>query len=604
MLEELANIIISESFVHVFNISEDGLYLLKVSARAKNEKQINSTDDEDLLVEIDGRKFSKLDNLQRYADSPAAFSGGRLHNKLKTVFILIYLSKGKHSIKFIPDGKPRLEGFSIKMLGQNLSQVELDLNEQAEDGDRRPWLTFVLVDLPIRQLQTNVKTEKRPRDSDDLRLIINNVVKRNFVNYFRKLWFWLGFSAKDAVKGDVFEIEKKRGLHYVEFWADRMPVLQRIVFVLGDYTKRTPTVYDPEWTGDFDDDSEQMVLARAIYGEARSTPTEAKIAVACSIRNRVNDKRWGKSYHEVILQPKQDSAFNKNDNNHPFVIDPLCSGSQRDKEAWLECFEIAGQIMAGEHDDPTLGANHYYRDFIPAPYWTKDRNAVFKVKIDNILFYCLGRGPRGIILLNMILLPMQIIFLLSLSLPFFVVSEIHNEILWQKALNYEPPIEEEIFVDDKNIKVIEFPAKPKTVAELVKGKEAGKFYIIEDEVAKVIFGKNGEKNLKYFTNNNLYKSHLRVSPDGEKLAFYQDVHSREETFDYDDDEARERYYSNHTTLQMMEIGDNLERADLKEIYRGSYKTSSWHWLDNNRVMVKINVGTGYLQCLDLNIYTG
>jgi len=82
------------------------------------------------------------------------------------------------------------------------------------------------------------------------------------------------------------------------------------------------------------------------------------------------------------------------------------------------------------------------------------------------------------------------------------------------------------------------------------------------------------------------------------------VHSREETFDYDDDEARERYYSNHTTLQMMEIGDNLERADLKEIYRGSYKTSSWHWLDNNRVMVKINVGTGYLQCLDLNIYTG
>lgn len=46
-----------------------GLYLLVVTARVKGEKEVGGTDDEDLRVEIDGRKFSK-----------AAFSGGKTKN--------------------------------------------------------------------------------------------------------------------------------------------------------------------------------------------------------------------------------------------------------------------------------------------------------------------------------------------------------------------------------------------------------------------------------------------------------------------------------------------------------------------------------------------
>lgn len=40
-----------------FAIDMEGIYLIKVEARARSEKQLSGTDDEDLRIEIDKRKF-------------------------------------------------------------------------------------------------------------------------------------------------------------------------------------------------------------------------------------------------------------------------------------------------------------------------------------------------------------------------------------------------------------------------------------------------------------------------------------------------------------------------------------------------------------------
>lgn len=183
-----------------------------------------------------------------------------------------------------------------------------------------------------------------------------------------------------------------RGVHYVAFYSDRMPTLHRVVFNLGAFTipqmPRIPTVDDPRWTGDFRDDTDQMLLARAIYGEARGQNDAAKTGVAWSIRNRVEDTRpdWGNTYYDVITQHEQYSAFNLSDRNRKHVEDPFFSDRQADRIAWTRSYAIAGQVLAGTVDDPAHRANHYYDDSRSRPpSWATKQS--FVIKIDRIIFH-------------------------------------------------------------------------------------------------------------------------------------------------------------------------------------------------------------------------
>ena len=382
---------IDKAFDHTFLNDKEGLYIIEISARARGEKQVgkDATNDDDLRIEIDGRKFPKLDNSSRYLDSPAAFSGGQLHNLKKTIFFFVQLSKGKHTVSFVPDGAPLLEEITIEFAGDSSSKISLDINQQAEDGDRRPWIAFVLVDLPLAEVQSVIKAERRFLDSDDVKIVIDDETRRNLKNGLRKFWFLLGSKLKGGEETNTFSAHLKRGLHYIEFWADRKPTLQSISFDFGGIVKRIPNVYDPEWTGDptFKDDSEQMILGRVIFGEARNVhlSDRARIAVGWSIRNRVEGSRRATSYHKVILQPKQYSAFNEEDKNRPYVEGPLHAGSPLDEKAWLTCYKIAGQVIKRELKDPTDGANHYYDQSMATPFWATKKN--FKIKIDTIFFH-------------------------------------------------------------------------------------------------------------------------------------------------------------------------------------------------------------------------
>lgn len=55
-----------EEFTFTAKVGE--LYYIQLTARAKGEKQLGGTDDEDLRLEIDGRKLSSLTNTKRYFD--------------------------------------------------------------------------------------------------------------------------------------------------------------------------------------------------------------------------------------------------------------------------------------------------------------------------------------------------------------------------------------------------------------------------------------------------------------------------------------------------------------------------------------------------------
>lgn len=105
----------------------------------------------------------------------------------------------------------------------------------------------------------------------------------------------------------------------------------------------------------------RFALALCVWREARSESILGKVLVAQVIENRVTDVRWPDTYIDVITQPLQFSAFNKND---PNVIKYPREG---DRE-WLNCVAAADAVLSSP--ESFTMANHYHTKNI-MPSWAK-----------------------------------------------------------------------------------------------------------------------------------------------------------------------------------------------------------------------------------------
>ena len=130
------------------------------------------------------------------------------------------------------------------------------------------------------------------------------------------------------------------------------------------------------------------LLALCIWREARGEPVDTKVAVAWSIRNRVNRPGWwGHDYESVILLPWQYSSFNHNDINAtkmPVSNDP----------SWQDSLIAASAIFAQPAllADPTGGATSYFdmsMDTHP-PTWATDGSNVKTSDSGRLRFYKLA----------------------------------------------------------------------------------------------------------------------------------------------------------------------------------------------------------------------
>jgi spore germination cell wall hydrolase CwlJ-like protein len=114
-------------------------------------------------------------------------------------------------------------------------------------------------------------------------------------------------------------------------------------------------------------DKDCDVLARTLWGEARGEGIAGMVAVAWTIRNRVDDGKakswWGEGYVGVCQKPWQFSCWNVNDPNYPFL-----SGARAiSKAEFAICQLAARQVIDGVKPDPTGGATHYYATTMPKP---------------------------------------------------------------------------------------------------------------------------------------------------------------------------------------------------------------------------------------------
>jgi len=387
---------ISSQYNYSFEVSESGLVAVFVSARCKSKRQLNGNTDEDLRAEINSFQFREISPEKRVQlfNIPASWNGSKLKGLKKTVIFLIILNKGKHVASLIPkeNASVLVEDIKVKELS-GIQNPIFNLEEQAEDGDRRPWFTFVLVNLPLKTIIAKATTKYRWWDSDDVKIIIDGEIQINRLSRFYKYWLWAGFLVKKLLRKKetrkhTFEVDlSKNKNHYIEFWADKTPILHRVELNLGEKTesRRIPTVDDPEWTENLRNDPEDILLARVIYGEAGGVSKLAKIAVGWSIRNRVEDfqHRWGNNYYEVILQESQYDSFWNKETRQKVRVPPV--DNKLEKEAWQDSFKVARQVINNEIKDPTSGANHFYSTYIPKPSWAEEEKFTFSV--DNFKFY-------------------------------------------------------------------------------------------------------------------------------------------------------------------------------------------------------------------------
>lgn len=100
------------------------------------------------------------------------------------------------------------------------------------------------------------------------------------------------------------------------------------------------------------------LLARTVFGEARSEPPEGRLAVAYVAINRARDpgRRWPPNLAAVLLQPHQFSCWWLPGPNRDCVI-----ATPIDDAVLDACREIAEAAASDQAPDPSNGADAYLR---------------------------------------------------------------------------------------------------------------------------------------------------------------------------------------------------------------------------------------------------
>ena len=135
--------------------------------------------------------------------------------------------------------------------------------------------------------------------------------------------------------------------------------------------------------------SEQDVVARTIYGEARGASAAGRQAVASVIRNRVNRPLtvFGTGWIGVCQAPNQFSCWNSGGNANQQANHAATLSAQVGDPAFDACVSVAASVIAGTLTDNTGGALYYYDHSIAEPASWVAKGFVKTVTIGSLTFF-------------------------------------------------------------------------------------------------------------------------------------------------------------------------------------------------------------------------
>lgn len=138
-------------------------------------------------------------------------------------------------------------------------------------------------------------------------------------------------------------------------------------------------------TSDFSSDSDEILMARMLFGEGRNCSDEERIAIGYTAVNRANDgKRWnGETIRDAILKDKQYSCFNKGDANRAKLMDPM----KYEPEAFEKCLESAHEVIVNSRSEMNKGQTHYFNPATVNPKWASKMEKIDLEKDCKHVFY-------------------------------------------------------------------------------------------------------------------------------------------------------------------------------------------------------------------------
>lgn len=389
--------IVVEEFVLNFEVASAGFYLIKVAARAGAWwQQLPISEgkhwlDEELKCFLDERPIEPH------------FNGNSLYGTRQVIILFEELLPGSHALKFEAKGKPLLEAFEVDEITDADRPFDLTplVGNRPEDtllsgfvSRKKSWITLISSRRPFLYLLVAAQARNGRQllfwqtDDEDLQLKLASEVQKNSDPRSHPFWYWCGRASGGAGKIYESSFTDQNPLLRIDILADRSPNISQLLVSFG----RVPTATDPRWTGSFGDDTDVLLLARLIFGEAENQPKDAKIGVGFTVLNRLKKERshWGYSLREVILKEYQyDGLWNKN--TYDKVRDPLGAAGEKRKQEWRESYEVAGAILSHKVTDTTFGSTnfHSYADVKEFPDWATDKD--YRAKLGEIYFYELER---------------------------------------------------------------------------------------------------------------------------------------------------------------------------------------------------------------------
>lgn len=219
---------IDGKYEYKFAIDKDGLYSITIEATCQKRN--------DLRVGIDEIKLRELpaeDKIQDYK-IPPSWNGNELKGTPKTVVLILELLRGEHSLKFEAEGEAELLAEPKINFLERESLVAVLKNIQSPKKNRQPWVTAVLINLPLKYLDISATCRKNFLDSDDLQLIIDGEIQKHPGSlWWGKKWLWQGRLSKGITETRRIYKKLDRGIHYIELWADVAPTIESFQLSLG-----------------------------------------------------------------------------------------------------------------------------------------------------------------------------------------------------------------------------------------------------------------------------------------------------------------------------------------------------------------------------------
>jgi len=114
--------------------------------------------------------------------------------------------------------------------------------------------------------------------------------------------------------------------------------------------------------------------ALTVYGEARNQSVSGLQAVLSVIRNRVESGRWGKTWTDVVLAPKQFSCWNEADPNNSILthlgLDLLSATPRQSNPVFDACLWLSEKMVNKDYPSNVGDATHYYAPaVVDTPAW-------------------------------------------------------------------------------------------------------------------------------------------------------------------------------------------------------------------------------------------